>query len=338
MSETLNLNNAYALLIGVGGEDIAATVADANALHKILIDKKLAAYPKRNVYLLTETKATHNNVIKHLDLIAKKINGKEDATVFIYYSGHGGRLEKTLRGKTTFDYFLLTHGFDLDNPEDTMLNGDYFSEKIDQLAAQKMVVLLDCCHAAGMKRKGEMMTKGVTNLKKLKKKIIYSNEELISKLKGGKGRVFISSCADNEESVILPGAANSLFTQITLEALAGVASKGSSFVRVIDLMYHVLLTVPQKVAPYNHEQNPVINDVKNLNASYFLCLNGKKATVKSKGMKIEKVKEATDVDKMDFINKYSNRISIAGNLTTLVDVGVINGDFIIGSKKTNETI
>ncbi|MFT3749052.1 MAG: caspase family protein [Agriterribacter sp.] len=330
MSEKLNLNNAYGLLIGVGGENMSATVADAKALFKILTDKKLAAYPEKNVFLLTESKATRENVIKHLDLIAKNIKDKQDATVFIYYSGHGGRFEKAVQGKQAFDYYMLTHGFDLDNPKDTMLNGDDFSEMIDQLAAEKIIVLLDCCHAAGMKRKG-VITKTIV---KTKKKVTYSNEELIRKLKGGTGRVFMSSCADSEESVILPGAINSLFTQITLEALTGIASKGSSFVRVIDLMYHVLLTVPKKVAPYNHEQNPVINDVKNLNAGYLLCLNGKKATVKSGSEMIVKSHEATEKDKMNFIANYTNKISVAGNVTNSVTVNTINGDFIIGTKES----
>lgn len=307
MSEALNLNNAYALLVGVGGEDIAATVADAVALYKILTDKKLAAYPKKNVFLLTEQLATRANIIKHLDLIASKIKGTGDATVFIYYSGHGGRFEKTVNGKKKVEYYLLTYGFDLGNPKDTMLNGDIFSAKIDQLAAEKMLVLLDCCHAAGIKRKGRTIAGRVA---KPAKRVTYSNVDLIKKLKGGKGRVFLTSCADDEESVILPGSANSLFTQVTLEALAGAASKDSDFVRVIDLMYHVLLTVPKMVAEYNHQQNPVINDVTNLNAAYLLCLNGKRAVVKKSRMITTKTFEASEQEKIKFITDYSNRITV----------------------------
>ncbi|WP_332737607.1 caspase family protein [Flavihumibacter sp.] len=256
------MDNFFALIIGVGGTDIPETVKDAEAIHNVLTTK--GAYNPLHTYYLTDHKSTRDNIINAFDEIIKKSEETIDATVFIYYSGHGQRFP--IATSNDYDYYLVTYGGDYNNKEKTMLNGDIFSEKIENIKAKRILVMLDCCHAGGIK-KGGLKTKGG-------EMTMCSNRTLQEKLKSGKGRVFVSSCDDNETSVILPNAKYSLFTEVALEVLNGFYSPLREYVSVLDLIYHVLIEVPNRIQKFKHHQNPILTEAINLNHKYHVCKNG----------------------------------------------------------------
>jgi len=264
----MNLKNAHALLIGVGS-DLPVTVSDATAIASILKDPNKAAYNKDNVVLLTEQEATRQNVLEALEDLTKKVSLVEDATVIVYYSGHGGIYNDD--GDLEGNYYLLTNGYDANRRSETMILGTEFSELLDKIKAKKLLVMLDCCHAAGMLGTKPLM-KSVSN----DQNITNSNIELLGMLQTGEGRVFISSCDDDEQSVILPGAKNSLFTEVVIDALSGKASTDSdeAYVRVIELLYYVLMQVTKRIKEFNHIQRPIINKADNLSPDYYLCKSG----------------------------------------------------------------
>ncbi|WP_106792316.1 caspase family protein [Aquimarina sp. Aq78] len=257
----MNLENAHALLIGVGG-DLPVTIDDANAIAKVLGDNNKAAYDPKNVILLTEKNATRENVLSELQNIVEKVKNIEDATVVIFYSGHGGKY----RGSNGSDYYLLTNGYDPYDRDNTMIKGDEFSELINSIEANRLLVMLDCCHAAGM-----IDEKPLIKLKSADEQIVNSNIEILKKLKSGTGKVFITSCDDDEQSVILPESKNSLFTEVVLEALEGYASNGEEYVGIIDILYHVLRQVPKRIEAYHHVQRPIINKIDDLSPDFFIC-------------------------------------------------------------------
>ena len=74
-----DLNNAYAILIGVGSEDIAESASDAKAIYKILSNPKFVGYKKENITLITKKKAVRKNILKAFDHIIATTN--EKATV-----------------------------------------------------------------------------------------------------------------------------------------------------------------------------------------------------------------------------------------------------------------
>lgn len=295
------MDNFFALIIGVGGMDIPETVADAEAIHDVLTTK--GAYSPTNTFYLTEDKSTKENIIKSLDRIIKKTKDAKNSTVFIYYSGHGQRFPMT--ASTDFEYYLVTYGANRNNKEKTMLNGDIFSKKIEKIKANRILVLLDCCHAGGIKKEHLKIKK--------KEEILYSNRALQEKLKSGKGRVFISSCDDNETSVILPGAQNSLFTEVALEVLNGFFSKDKEYVSVLDFIYHVLNEVPNRILPFKHNQNPILTNANNLSHKYYICKNGRWKPISPpsdsltlKYLNIDK-KEKTSPIKISSYNDLSNK-------------------------------
>nr|WP_321235002.1 caspase family protein [uncultured Psychroserpens sp.] len=282
----MNLDNAHALLIGVGS-DLPVTVTDASALAAVLTDQNKAAYNEENVVLLTEQNATREKVLNALNALIKKTSSINDATVIVYYSGHGGIYEEEVNGQTQENYYLLTNGYDSNNRSETMILGNEFSELIDKIKAKKILVMLDCCHAKGMLGAQPLM-KSVSR----DQSIANSNIELLRMLRSGEGRIYVTSCDDDEQSVILPGSDNSLFTEVVLEALSGQASNGREYVRVIELLYYILTEVPERIKRFNHVQRPIINKIDFLSPDYYLC----KASIESKEASSVSLKMVDEID------------------------------------------
>lgn len=291
------MENFFALIIGVGG-DLPATSYDAQAIQALLSDPQKGGYSLENIELLVNENSTKENILTALENLISRTDATENSTVLVYYSGHGLQFPQP-EDPTLFDYYLKTSGADLQKKEETMLNGSLFSKKINRLQAARLLVMLDCCHADGLgpKRISEFETMEIPE--------ISSNRGLIEKLSKGEGRVFISACDDNEESVILPGSKNSLFTEVCLEALNGKLSPADEYVTVMDLMYFVLKEVPKRVQPFHHTQRPIITNVQNLSPDYFVCRNGNYKPVPAE---FESFVEDHAAERLAFIKAYDNTI------------------------------
>lgn len=59
--------------------------------------------PPAQVTLLTETAATRQEILAAFDQAIAQVNQNPEATVVVYYSGHGGRI------KSTDEYFLVSN-------------------------------------------------------------------------------------------------------------------------------------------------------------------------------------------------------------------------------------
>ncbi|MDY8134677.1 caspase family protein [Aquimarina sp. 2201CG5-10] len=258
----MNLENAHALLIGVGGDNIGITVDDATAIADVLTDPQKASYKEENVCLLTDEKATRYNILEKLHELVKITENRPESTVFIYYSGHGGRDKKNNK------YYLLPNGYDMNNKIDTMIEGNEFSRLVNQIKAERLLLILDCCHASGILINGKSVIAKNQNIE-----ISSSNIELINRLNTGEGKVFITSCDDDEQSYILNNAKNSLFTEVLLEALEGKVSKGRSYVSMLDIIYHTGHEVFKRIQKYapGYKQRPIYKCIENLSPDFYIC-------------------------------------------------------------------
>jgi hypothetical protein len=258
----MDLENAYALLIGVGGDSIGITVDDATAIANVLTDPDKAAYKKENVCLLTEKKATRINILNALRDLKEKTEIEPEATVIVYYSGHGGY------DTTNNRYYLLPHGYDMQNKIDTMIEGNEFSNLVNQIKAERLLLILDCCHASGLLINGKSVIAKNQNIE-----ITSSNIELINRLNTGEGKVFITSCDDDEQSYILKNAKNSLFTEVLLEALEGKVSQDKGYVSLIDIIYHTSHEVSKRIKKHapEYKQRPIYKYIENLSPDFYIC-------------------------------------------------------------------
>ena len=237
--------NAHALLIGVGGYNMEETVNDATALHNILADKSLAGY--KNIILLTEEQATRDGILKAFEKLINETN--EDSSVLIYYSGHGGVEKKTGQ------YFLVPNDYDATKQEKTWVKAEEINERLNKLKTKQLILLLDCCHAAGINRPNDSLSIN-------KSKIELSNAEaLVKKIEGNRDISIISSCQANQESYVLGGEINSLFTNCLMEVLKGEHEENfnESFVTITEVIKHLLKEVPKRAAEVNRHQRPFAN-------------------------------------------------------------------------------
>jgi len=243
--------HGHALIIGMGA-DLPNTIQDAAGLAEILTDKERCAYPPGQVNLLTNEKATRAAVLSALDALAHLDNA--EATVVVYFSGHGYRVTASL-GEF---YYLMPFGYDTDRLFDTAIRGDEFTSRLRAIASQKLLVLLDCCHAGGL-------TKPEPSGLQLAKAPIPP--EAASLLAEGRGRVLIASSQQDEFS--FAGKPYSAFTLALIEALCGEgAAAKDGYVRVSDLALHAREVVPMRTGKRQH---PILNfeQADNFAISYY---------------------------------------------------------------------
>jgi len=247
-------SNGYALLVGIGA-DLPVTVKDATALYNLLIDPGRAAYSTEQVALRTETSATRQQILAAFDQLIERVSQNPEATVIVYYSGHGGRIEG-LDGSP--EYFLVPYGFDWSRVADTAISGREFTEKIEAINARKLVVLLDCCHAGGvpaLKEAGKTFTKSPVP------------PDLLNVLSSGSGRVVVASSRENEYSYT--GNPYSAFTACLLEALQGKAAVNKDgYARILDILIYLFDQVPKRASGPQH---PFVNKVLDLGDNFPLC-------------------------------------------------------------------
>src|SRR5689334_4953142 len=88
----MHLEDAHALAIGISSYQHARPlppVHDAEDVASVLADPQHGAYPAANVHTLLEGAATRAAILEALAALAKRTT--EASSVFLYFSGHGGR-------------------------------------------------------------------------------------------------------------------------------------------------------------------------------------------------------------------------------------------------------
>ena len=231
-----NFSHGYALLIGIGGPDLPNTIDDARHLGSILIDPERCGYQKEHVTVLLDGSATRQSILDALADLSR-IEDPE-ATVIVFFSGHGYRVTASL-GEA---YFLLPHGADLKQLSKTAIRGDEFTRSLAAIPAQKLLVLLDCCHAGGFTNEPNQ------DLQLAKSPLPPEARQVFEQ---GKGKVLIASSREDELS--FGGKPFSAFTLSLMESLGGLdVSIKDGFVRVTDLALHASRVVPSRTGDRQH--------------------------------------------------------------------------------------
>lgn len=266
MSETFE--HGYALLIGVGESaysrlSLPVTVKDTQAIYGVLVDPELCGYSQKNIRVLNNKEATKTAILNGLKWLKDKTENDTEATVFVYYSGHGCVDKKEQR------YYLLQHDIKMKPtkraaPEllaGSALSAEDFTKGLRQIKAERLLVVIDSCHAAGM-----ATSKDPEVIAQADKELwdefddfqcIAPSKGLISDLKQGKGRVVFTSSKGEQKSWIKDDSM-SIYTFHFLEALQGAGNKeGDTVVKVSNLMNYLGETVPKTAYDlYQKEQTP----------------------------------------------------------------------------------
>jgi Caspase domain/TIR domain len=262
------MENAYALVVGIANyQNInrlpESVLKDAQDIHNLLVDLQYCGYPSDNVQLLLDSQATQANLRQALASLSQQSN--PDSTVFIYMSSHGGAVEY---GPHAGEYLLPvdtdpTTGASL---AQTAIPGSQFTEALRAIPSQKVIVVFDCCHSGGI---GQPKDAEAPVLK------TGFPDSYYEALKQGRGRVIFASSRSSEFSYVLPGAANSLFTQHLLAGLRGGIPSDDGLIRVFDLFEYL----QPRVTGAQPNQHPIFKAELEENISIALYLGGQKGII-----------------------------------------------------------
>ncbi|MDJ0516859.1 MAG: caspase family protein [Trichodesmium sp. MO_231.B1] len=255
MSNTLSHN--YALLIGVGdckypNWSLPTTVKDVQTIKSFLINPDLCSYIDNENYLrfLCNEQATKQNILDNLNWLQQQAKNDPEATILVYYSGHGWL------DKSTQNYYLIPHDTSPVKLQKTALPATEFNNALQQISAQKLLVIIDSCHAQGMATAKE--TEELELPDDFSQTALPKN--LREDLRKGRGRAVFTSSTGDESSWIRSDGKMSIYTYHFLEALQGAGNKpGDKFVKLSNLMNYVYESVIKSAQQLGKEQTPIFD-------------------------------------------------------------------------------
>jgi esterase/lipase superfamily enzyme len=267
-----SFDRGYALLIGVGEcstyptWSLPVTVKDVTAIKEILVDPSLCGYPDedRHIRLLSNNTATRQSILDGLQWLKEIADRDPEATIVVYYSGHG------CLNPVNGSYYLIPNDADPMDFGNSALAGADFTKALHNIKSQKLLVILDCCHAEGLAsgKGGEIESQLPKGFEfKLPNGLNFklppgfepkSAKGQFSTLAEGKGVAILSSSDSNQISWIRKDQTCSVFTYHLIEALRGAGNQeGDRLVTVMNLIEYLGKTV-SATAKSEHEadQNP----------------------------------------------------------------------------------
>lgn len=144
------VKNKYALLVGIGRymdrkiTELPYTYNDVMDLYKYLTDPQGGKFKRENVRVLINEQATKDNVLREMNWL--RSIAEPDDFVLVYISTHGTQPDKQ-HGVHVVTYDTVTTP-----PEriwHTSLTDKTWREFIENLRAQRIVLILDVCYSSG---------------------------------------------------------------------------------------------------------------------------------------------------------------------------------------------
>jgi len=228
--------NFFGLLIGVDYylnphfTTLTPTIEDVRCLNEALVDPRRGAYPRDQVTCLVGSDADADAIRGALEALA---HVPSDATVFIFFSGHGLRIKMQDQWQT---YLCPNNATPYDKAH-TLITTDELSQALKAIPAQRLAVILDACHAGGL-----------VTLKDGRQNPLWQPhlpDSVYQQLSQGSGRVVIASSRAEEYSHLHAKEQRSLLTHYVCDALNGAAAvRGDGFIYILDVFHHVSIKVP----------------------------------------------------------------------------------------------
>lgn len=267
---TDQFEKGYALLIGVDENHVPdwalpGVARDVAALSGVLTHPQRCAYPGDNVKVLTGQAATRQGILDGLAWLQERVQSPAggDATALIYYSGHGWRDQDAAPP----DFYLIPCDVRQGQVRARALRAADFAEAVAGLQPGRLLVVMDCCHAAGMGLKdASRLAAGYAAaaippglLMAGQKEAAEPGGKGLEALAQGQGRAVLSSSSGAQPSYMRRDGQMSIFTYHLIEALTGHAQpgEGATEVLVSDVMGHVWRHVPRSArADWGADQTP----------------------------------------------------------------------------------
>jgi len=238
-------------------------IKDGKDVYDLLINPVTCGYVSEHVKFLSDQKASRANILTELESLAQST--EENDTVIIYFSGHGGRIDTgSLKGN-----YLIPYDADPEKFRETTIQGEELTAILRRIKAGRLLILFDCCYSGGTAEPKSYLLP----FPEFKSGL---DEEYYNILRQGNGRAIIASSRSDEESLVLSGMENSLFTHYLLQALKGQAQNyNDGVIRILDLFHYV----SEKVPAHDDRQHPVFKGEVENNFPISLYKGGSKSSV-----------------------------------------------------------
>lgn len=222
---------------------------DALAFANFLQTPAGGSFARSDIRLMLNGNATRLAVRSSLEQIAAL--AKPEDLVVVFIAGHGA--PDPLAPKNL--YFLLNDTKVVDMEHTAFAMGELKRYLDTQLAAQRVLVLIDTCHSAGINQQSKSLVSGRDLVREGDENNI-SNFFLAKQLFNEKGRAIITSSDVNEVSQESPKWGNhGVFTWALLEGLKGKADfNGDRLITTGELFQYTRSSVQQATA---FQQNPI---------------------------------------------------------------------------------
>lgn len=299
--------HGYALLVGVGEcaypkWSLPVTVKDAQALKSILTDPNFCAYPsdKQHMRLLHDKTATRSNILDELEWLKVQTASDSEATVIVYYSGHGWL------DKATGKYYLIQHDVEPFDIPNSSLSAEEFTDVLRQIKAQRLLVIIDCCHAEGM-----ATAKDGNSAIKLPAGLTQTAlpKNLVDNLKQGEGRAVFTSSRGQQLSWIRSDGAMSIYTYHLIEALQGANNQaGDTAVLVSNLINHLGKSVPESAQTMHQVEQKPFFDTATEDFAIALLRGGKGLSAADKS----NIQDQESENQSQVVNATGERSTAAG--------------------------
>ena len=317
MSE--KFSHGYALLIGVGESaypkwSLPVTVKDVQALQGILVDPNLCCYPddKQHIRLLNDAAATRSAILEELTWLKNQAAIDQEATVIVYYSGHGWL------DQSTDNYYLIPHDVEpVDIPSSALSSID-FTNALRQINSQRLLVIIDSCHAEGM-----ATTKNNKTAITLPPTFVEAPlpKSLIDELKRGEGRAIFTSSRGYQKSWIRPDSSLSIYTYHLLKALQGAGNQpGEIVVRLSNLMNYLGKAVPESALKLCQAEQVPFFDTACEDFSVALLQGGKGVSISERN----NLREQTSDQVSPVVQVYGSGSTATGG--AIIDSQVTSGN------------
>lgn len=263
---TQKFDHGYALLIAVNESSVSTAalpdvIKDATALRDVLVHPDRCAYASKNVKFLAGKESTRAGIAGGLDWLRDKLEADTsgEATAIIYFTGHG----HTEVGK----YYLIPYDVNLKRIKTSALGAEDFADDVAAMQPRRLLVVFDCCHAAGMEVK-DVAARDAIRSTAVPPALFMTGQQAISIETSGKGlgalardagRAILNSCQATEQSYIRNDRKMSIFTYHLIEALTGRAQPeaGAQEVLVSDIVSHIHRRVPDSAQfDWQADQHP----------------------------------------------------------------------------------
>ena len=253
-ADGVHFSYGHALIIGVGMYQdpsipaVPTTTNDARALATLLRDPQRAAYPRAQVTVLLDAKATKTRILDELEALAQRLAGAPGGTALIFFAGHG---EPVDNGR----YALLPYDAERQRLAATALTAEQFHRAIGKVRthAKRLVVLLNCCHAGGNEglATNDALLTGAT-----------PPPEFYRPLAVGSGHVVISSSRPAQKSGARSrrSSLHTIFGTHLLAALTGAAPGQGPGIGVFELFTYLRASIPADARGTVYRNAPLVQE------------------------------------------------------------------------------